>query len=114
MRTMLVAALMWSTAALGQTAQQTEFLHNFAMGLYAEQRCPNLRMNLLLVKHLGETAGLSPDEWGEGGKFRAEFLSRIKEVIGNFQKMDDPTFCGAVEDGFGPEGTFVKGLIKRR
>jgi hypothetical protein len=109
----LLAAFTASSVLAGEKERQNS-VKNLALLMIAEARCPNLRPNYTAMGHGMSVLGVSPKDWGDGGRYHNLLVSEIErqkaEVIG----MTQESFCSFMEDGFGTDGVIASGMIKHR
>lgn len=90
------------------------FVRNLSILVYAQERCPQLRINLALLAQAWPTFGVNASDIEPGGPLHDEVADQRHKIEQTFGAMDNAEFCAFVEDSFGPGGTIAPGVIKRR
>ncbi|MCC3246188.1 hypothetical protein LG047_12795 [Methylocystis sp. WRRC1] len=115
MRRFLVAMAVFAPlGASALTTEQGNFAKNLAILLYAEKRCPELRMNMLVIVQAMREFGLPKDALEPGGEIAQTARAEMDRIDATFGSQDKATLCSWMEDGFGPRGSIASGFLKRR
>jgi hypothetical protein len=109
----LAACLLVGSAA-AQSTPQKNFMKTVSLLMYGEDRCKHLRVNLLMISNAATALGISPSDWGDGGRFQPFMVQAYKDTLNVFGPKSDGVLCPLLEDGFGPDGSMIPGAIKRR
>jgi len=113
-RILLTLALLAPIEASAMSSEQGRFARNFAMLVYAQRRCPQLRVNDLALAQAVVQFHLPKGALDPGGEIFGEAEGQMSKLDGAFGGQSDKTFCAMMEDGFGPGGSIAEGFLKRR
>lgn len=87
---------------------------NLALLMFADWNCPGLRANFTAMTMGMSALGVRIEDYAEGGRYHTLLVSEIKRHTAEAKSMTKESFCHYMEDGFGPDGVVIPGLIKHR
>lgn len=116
---LITLALVVTTAfaisgALAQTSRQVAITKFAAKVVYAENRCPLLKVNTVGLVMFGRTHNVSIDDWRPGGRFRQLLEAYVAILKVEHDSSSDVVFCGIMEAHYGPSGITAPGAMMRR
>lgn len=96
------------------TKQRDNFIETTSLVMYAEQRCPKLRLNMAMWAAGAMALKIEIKDLDQGGELHQNLQAAMEKTRAAFGEKDATGFCEIVEDGFGSGGTMIPNLIRRR